>query len=88
VLSSFAGEKMTYDPEVVVAWDWLNLDKQGRRKVTEEQEAFWDRLIEIEGESNDRVKISGEETVSHVVGELGFERAANAPRRPRSPNGD
>lgn len=88
VLASFAAGKMNDDPDVVLAWDWLNLDAQGRKEVSEEQVAFWDRLVEIEAESINRVAVSGEDTVSYIVGELGFERARKAPKPPRSPNGD
>ncbi len=88
VLASFEARKITDDPAAVLVWDWLNVDAQGRREVSEEQEAFWDRLVEIEAESINRVAISGEETISYVVGELGFERARKAPKLPGSPNAD
>jgi DNA-binding transcriptional ArsR family regulator len=88
VMASFGAGKLNDDLDVVVAWDWLNLDAQGREEVSEEQVAFWDRLVEIEAESTNRVAVSGEDTVSYVVGELGFERARKAPKPPRSPNGD
>ncbi len=88
VLASFGAGKMNDDPDAVLAWNWLNLDAQGRKEVSEEQVAFWDRLTEIGADSMNRVAVSGEETVSYVVGELGFERARKAPKPPRSPNGD
>lgn len=88
VMASFRAEKMIDDPDAVVAWDWLNLDAQGRKEVSDEQTAFWDRLVEIEADSMNRVAISGEDTVSYVVGELGFERAGKAPKPPRSSNRD
>jgi DNA-binding transcriptional ArsR family regulator len=88
VLASFAAGKMNDDPDVVLAWDWLNVDAQGRKEVSEEQVAFWDRLVEIEAESINRVAVSGEDTVSYIVGELGFERARKAPKPSRSPDGD
>jgi len=88
VMASFGAEKLTYDPDAVLAWNWLNLDAQGRKEVSEEQVAFWDRLTEIEADSMNRVAVSGEDTISYVVGELGFERARKAPKSSRSPNGD
>jgi DNA-binding transcriptional ArsR family regulator len=88
VMASFGAGKMDHDPDVVLAWDWLNLDAQGRQEVSEEQVAFWNRLGEIEADSINRVAVSGEDTISYVVGELGFERARKAPKPPRSPNGD
>jgi uncharacterized protein YgbK (DUF1537 family) len=53
--------------------------------VPEAQVPFWDRLAEIEAESINRVAVSGEDTTSYVVGELGFERARKTPKAPRSP---
>lgn len=89
VMASFGAGKMDDDPDVVLAWDWLNVDAQGRKEVSEEQVAFWDRLTEIEADSMNRVAVSGEETTSYVVGEIGFERARKAPKpSPHSPNGD
>lgn len=88
VMASFAAGKIDEDPDAVVAWDWLNLDAQGRDEVAQEQVAFWDRLTEIEADSMNRVAASGEETVSYVVGELGFERARKAPKTAHSPNDD
>lgn len=88
VLASFAAGKINDDPDAVLAWDWLNLDAQGRKEVSEEQVAFWDRLTEIEADSMNRVAVSKEETTSYVVGELGFERARKTPKPPHSPNDD
>lgn len=88
VMASFEAGRMDDDLGVVLTWDWLNLDAQGRETVSKEQEKFWDRLTEIEIESINRVAVSGEETTSYIVGELGFERARKAPKPPRSPNGD
>lgn len=78
VLAAHWAEKMSNDPDVVLAWDWLNIDAQGRKEVCEEQERSWERLREIEAGSINRVSRTGEETVSYVVAEFGFERARKA----------
>lgn len=80
VMASLGAGKMSDDPGVVLAWDRLNLDEQGRERVVEEQEQSWGRLEKIEEESLLRAIESGEDTVSYVTASLGFERARKAPK--------
>jgi DNA-binding transcriptional ArsR family regulator len=88
VMASLGAGKMSDDPGVVLAWDRLNLDEQGRERVVEEQEQSWGRLEKIEEESVLRAIESGEDTVSYVTASLGFERARKAPKPPSSPFGE
>jgi hypothetical protein len=87
-MASFQAGKIRDDPRSWVVSNWLNLDAQGRQELADEQERSWERLEEIEAESLSRVAVSGEDTVSYVVGQVSFERARMAPSLPRSADGD
>jgi DNA-binding transcriptional ArsR family regulator len=67
-------------PKVWLAWNWFNVDRQGRQEIAEEQERSWQRMQEIEAESTNRRADSGEEAQSIIVTQLGYERARQAPR--------
>lgn len=84
MMASFWLDKFRDDPNHCLVWNRLNVDEQGRREITEEQEEHWRRLARIEAESINRSAISGEETVPYIVGALGFERGLKAPVAPSS----
>jgi DNA-binding transcriptional ArsR family regulator len=63
------------EPRVILAWNWFNVDRQGREDIAAEQERFWKRIEEIEVESTNRRAESGEEAESIVVTSLGYPRA-------------
>jgi hypothetical protein len=75
--------KFSDDPNHCFVWDRLNVDEQGRRDVTEEQERHWERLDQIEEESLLRSAESGKATIPYIVAVLGFERGRKAPVAPR-----
>jgi len=72
------------DPRACLAWDWLNVDEEGREAIEEEQRRSWERLREIEAEATNRRAESGEEAVSMLVTQFGYERARRAPKFPPS----
>lgn len=78
-MSSFWAGKLRDDPRVWLAWRWFNVDEQGRSDIADEQQRSWDRMREIEAEATNRRAQSGEDAVSIVVADMGFERARNAP---------
>lgn len=79
-LSAFRVGAMTGDdPNLYLAWDWLNVDEEGRAELTAELEASWDRLQEIEARSTARRVRSGEEAQSVVISSIGHPRARPAP---------
>jgi hypothetical protein len=78
-LAAFAAERMRGDdPNVVVYWDWFNVDEEGRAEVTAELEESWRRLQAIEARSMDRRTRSKEEAQSVVVSSLGHLRVRPA----------
>jgi DNA-binding transcriptional ArsR family regulator len=75
------------DPRVWLAWNWFNVDEQGRDDIMAEQARSWGRVQEIEVESTNRRAKSGEEATSIIVTQLGYERARKGPQvSPPSPN--
>lgn len=82
IMAALAAGKLSNDPQVCLAWRWLNLDEQGRRELGEEQLRWWERAQEIEAEATNRRAESGEDATSYIVAEWGFERARKAPQPP------
>lgn len=77
------------DPRVWLAWNWFNVDEQGREDIMVEQARSWDRVREIEVESTNRRVKSGEESTSIIVTQLGYQRARKGPQvSPPSPEGE
>jgi DNA-binding transcriptional ArsR family regulator len=75
------------EPRVWLAWNWFNVDAQGREEIAEEQERFWERVQEIEAEATNRRAESGEEAQSIIVSQAGYERARKG-GTPPSPFGE
>jgi hypothetical protein len=70
---------MPQDPRLWLAWDWFNVDQQGRDEIADEQQRSWDRCREIEVESVNRCAESGSESASILVSQTGFKRARKGP---------
>jgi DNA-binding transcriptional ArsR family regulator len=87
VMAGLWGGKMHSDPRVWLAWNWFNVDEQGREEIADEQARSWSRIQEIEVEATNRRARSGEEAVSILVSQTGFERARKGPNPP-PPSGD
>jgi DNA-binding transcriptional ArsR family regulator len=80
-----AGRLRGDDPNLVLRWDWFNVDEQGRAEVTAELEGSWQRLHEIEARSIDRRTRSKEEPQSVVISSIGHLRVR--PSRGEQPFG-
>lgn len=83
--SLWAGKFRGGDRRMIVAWDWVTVDRQGREEVADEQERSWSRIRDIEVEAINRVATSGQDAKSILVAIAGFERARKSPV-PRSRN--
>jgi DNA-binding transcriptional ArsR family regulator len=81
VMAALGGGKLA-DPRVWLAWNWFNVDEQGRRDIAAEQKRSWERVQEIEVESTNRRAESGEDATSIIVTQLGYERARKGPKVP------
>jgi DNA-binding transcriptional ArsR family regulator len=86
-LASLWAGKFHGDPHVMVAWNRIHLDEQGRKDLADEQGRSWERMKEIEAEAATRRAESGEPGVTYVITSLGFERSrTGAP--PPMPSGE
>ena len=81
-LASLWAKKFVSDPRVMLAWNRLNLDRQGREELADEEAASWRRRHEIEAKSANRRAKSGEEGVTYVTVALGFERSRTTAPEP------
>jgi DNA-binding transcriptional ArsR family regulator len=81
VLAALSAGKL-HDPRVWLAWNWFNVDEQGRDDIMDEQARSWSRVQEIEIQSTNRRAKSGEEATSIIVTQLGYERARKGPQVP------
>lgn len=83
-LSSYRNEKMdgAEEPPCLI-WDAPLLDAEGRQKLRERLTEIWEEeVLEIQGESTNRIAESGEEAIPTVVGLFSFERGRRG--RPES----
>jgi DNA-binding transcriptional ArsR family regulator len=79
-LAAFWSGDLPSDPRLFLAWNWFNVDEQGRADIAEEQIRSWRRIREIEEEAEMRCSESEEERSSLVVGGLSFPRWRTATR--------
>ncbi len=89
IMAGLWSGNMQNDPRLWLAWDWFNVDGQGRQEIADEQERSWRRFRDIEVEAINRCAESGEEATSILVSQTGFKRARKGPTPPsRSPDGE
>jgi DNA-binding transcriptional ArsR family regulator len=76
-LSSLWDEKLHDDRFLMLVWDWLVLDEQGRKEASEEQEQSWSRLQEIHVDATNRRAKSRESGTNYIFTSFGFERSGS-----------
>ena len=81
-LASLWAEKMVNDPRVFLAWNRINLDKQGRNDLADEETASWQRKKEIEARAANRRAATGEPGVTYVITSFGYERSRTSAPEP------
>ncbi len=86
-MASLWAGKLHSDPRVMLAWNRINLDKQGRDELADEQAGSWEHVQEIEAESANRQVETGEQGVTYVVTSLGYERSRTSAPDPVSSPG-
>lgn len=84
-LASLWAGKLHSDPRVMLAWNRIALDRQGREDLADEQARSWERIHEIEAEAANRRAESGEPGVTYVVTSLGYERSRSSAPAPVDP---
>lgn len=84
-LASLWAGKLHSDPRVMLAWNRIRLDEQGRIDLADEQARSWERMMEIEVESTNRRAESGESGTSYIITSLGYERSRTEAPEPARP---
>lgn len=74
-LASLWAGKLHSDPRAMLAWNRINLDKQGREELADEDAESWHRKHEIEARSANRRAETGEPGVTYVITSLSYERS-------------
>jgi Helix-turn-helix domain len=74
-LASLWAGKLIEDPLVMLAWNRVNLDDQGRADLATEQDRSWLRIKEIEAESANRRAKTGDPGTTYVVTSFGYQRS-------------
>jgi DNA-binding transcriptional ArsR family regulator len=77
-MASLWAGKLHSDPRVMLSWNRINLDRQGRSDLADEQARSWERQHEIEAESTNRRAETGEPGVTYIITSLGYERSRTA----------
>jgi DNA-binding transcriptional ArsR family regulator len=83
-LASLWAGKFHSDPRVMVAWNRIVLDEQGREDLADEQRGSWERIREVEAQAANRRADTGECGITYVVTSLGYERGRNAAPSPQT----
>jgi len=86
-LASLWAGRIISDPRVMLAWNRINLDKQGRHDLADEQARSWARQHEIEAEAANRLAETDESGVTYVITSFGYERSRTSAPEPISPDG-
>jgi DNA-binding transcriptional ArsR family regulator len=84
-LASLWAGKLHSDPRVMLAWNRIRLDDQGRDDLADEQARSWERMMEIEAESTNRRAVSGDPGTTYVITSLGYERSRTEAPEPVDP---
>ena len=84
-MASLWAGKLHSDPRVMLAWNRIRLDEQGRVDLADEQARSWKRMMEIEAESTSRRIESGDPGITHVITSLGYERSRTEAPEPGGP---
>ncbi|HEY5816376.1 MAG TPA: winged helix-turn-helix domain-containing protein [Solirubrobacterales bacterium] len=83
-LASLRAGKMAVDPRVVLAWNRIQLDQQGRDELADEEVQTWSRRYGIAAEAASRLAESGEPGITHIITSFAYERSRKAAPEPLS----
>jgi DNA-binding transcriptional ArsR family regulator len=86
-MASLWSGKMIRDRLAWLAWNRVNLDRQGREDMADEEARSWRRKHEIEAESANRRSESGEPGTTYVIATFSYERSRTSAPDPLAPGG-
>lgn len=81
-MASLWAGKMAAEPRVLLGWDRIVLDEQGRKDLSDEEKTSWKRKQEIEVRSANRRAKSGEPGTTYIITSLSYERSRNSAPTP------
>jgi hypothetical protein len=76
-----SGDLRGEDPNVVLLWDWFNVDAEGEEEIRLELEETWGRLNEIATRAAVRADESGDDTRPVVVSSIAHPRSRPTRRK-------
>lgn len=76
-LASLWAGKFYSDDRVMVAWNSIVLDKQGREDLATEQKRSWESIRDIKAQDANRRAATGERGITYIVTSFGYERGRN-----------
>jgi hypothetical protein len=83
-LASLWAGKMADDLRVFLGWNRIQLDRQGRDELAEEETQTWNRRYGIAAEAASRLAESGEQGVTYIITSFAYERSRKSAPRPMS----
>jgi predicted ArsR family transcriptional regulator len=81
-LASLWAEKMAEDLHVFLGWNRLQLDRQGRGELADEEVQTWSRRYGIVAEAASRLAESGEQGVTYIITSFAYERSRRSAPEP------
>jgi DNA-binding transcriptional ArsR family regulator len=83
-LASLWAGKMAVDPRVFLGWNRIQLDRQGRDELADEEAQTWTRRYGIAAEAAGRLAQSGESGVTYIITSFAYERGRKSAPAPLS----
>lgn len=83
-LASLWAGKMADDPRVFLGWNRIQLDRQGRDELADEEAQTWTRRYGIAAEAASRLADSGEPGVTYIITSFAYERSRTSAPKPLS----
>jgi DNA-binding transcriptional ArsR family regulator len=83
-LASLWAGKMAVDPRVFLGWNRIQLDRQGRDDLADEEAQTWTRRYGIAAEAASRLAESGEQGVTYIITSFAYERGRKSAPEPLS----
>lgn len=83
-MASLWAGKMADDPRVFLGWNRIQLDRQGRDELGNEEAQTWNQRYGIAAEAAGRLAESGEQGVTYVITSFAYERSRKSAPKPLS----
>jgi hypothetical protein len=83
-LASLWAGKMAADLRVFLGWNRIQLDREGRDELADEEAQTWDRRYGIAAEADSRLAESGERGATYIITSFAYERSRKSAPKPLS----